>query len=208
MRFGGSRRRRVWRRTWPLPRDAAADTSATHQGAPTGCAAIEESTELAGPMSSASATGLASRWGIEVRSRVMGSPGILRPGERRYDEARRVWNAMVDRRPALIAGCSHTADVVAAVARGRRADLEIRVHRGSARRGCRAPGQGGELTAGGASVRTLAIRQRHARGRAGAPDRSGRWRRGGHRAVRGWGLGSAPFGGLGEGRTDLGTRAE
>src|SRR4051794_38250850 len=130
MRFGGSRRRRVWRRTWPLPRDAAADTSATHQGAPTGCAATEESTELAGPMSSAWATGLASRWCIEMRSRVMGSPGILRPGERRYDEERRVWNAMVDRRPALIAGCSQTADVVAAVALARRDGLEIGVRCG------------------------------------------------------------------------------
>src|SRR3954470_19994695 len=81
-------------------------------------------------MSSASATGLASRWCIEMRSRVMGSPGILRPGERRYDEERRVWNAMVDRRPALIARCSETADVVAAVTLARREGLEIGVRCG------------------------------------------------------------------------------
>ncbi len=60
----------------------------------------------------------------------MGRPGILRPGESGYDEARRVWNAMVDRRPALIARCHETADVVAAVALARRDGLEIGVRCG------------------------------------------------------------------------------
>src|SRR3954465_9493350 len=60
----------------------------------------------------------------------MGRPGMLRPGEPGYDEARRVWNAMVDRRPALIAGCSQTADVVAAVALARGDGLEIGVRCG------------------------------------------------------------------------------
>ncbi len=32
-----------------------------------------------------------------------------------YDEARSIWNAMIDRRPGLIARCSNTADVVSAV---------------------------------------------------------------------------------------------
>jgi FAD/FMN-containing dehydrogenase len=40
---------------------------------------------------------------------------ILRAGEAGYDDARQVWNAMIDRRPALIARCTGTADVVAAV---------------------------------------------------------------------------------------------
>jgi FAD/FMN-containing dehydrogenase len=56
--------------------------------------------------------------------------GIVRPGDAGYDEARRVWNAMVDRRPALIARCRETSDVSAAVALGRREGLEIGVRCG------------------------------------------------------------------------------
>jgi FAD/FMN-containing dehydrogenase len=40
---------------------------------------------------------------------------LIRPDDPGYDQARQVWNAMIDRRPALIARCSGTADVVAAV---------------------------------------------------------------------------------------------
>ena len=40
---------------------------------------------------------------------------LLRPGEAGYDEARRVWNGMIDRRPALIACCHGVADVMNSV---------------------------------------------------------------------------------------------
>ena len=40
---------------------------------------------------------------------------LLGPGEDGYDGARKVWNGMIDRRPALIARCAGVADVVAAV---------------------------------------------------------------------------------------------
>ncbi|WP_328988373.1 FAD-binding oxidoreductase [Kribbella sp. NBC_01245] len=55
---------------------------------------------------------------------------FLRPGDEGYDESRRVWNAMVDRRPALIARCRETQDVVAAIALARREGLEIGVRCG------------------------------------------------------------------------------
>jgi FAD/FMN-containing dehydrogenase len=40
---------------------------------------------------------------------------LLRPGDPAYDGARRVWNGMIDRSPALIVRCAGVADVIAAV---------------------------------------------------------------------------------------------
>jgi FAD/FMN-containing dehydrogenase len=53
---------------------------------------------------------------------------VLRPGDKAYDETRRVHNGMVDKRPALIARCLGVADVVAAVnfAREKRLELSVR----------------------------------------------------------------------------------
>ncbi|MEU4191861.1 FAD-binding oxidoreductase [Kribbella sp. NPDC026611] len=55
---------------------------------------------------------------------------LIRPGDPGYDAGRTVWNAMVDRRPAMIARCASTADVVAALRYGREAGLEIGVRCG------------------------------------------------------------------------------
>ncbi|WP_433165319.1 FAD-binding oxidoreductase [Kribbella sp. CA-247076] len=55
---------------------------------------------------------------------------LLQAGDAGYDEARSVWNAMVDRHPAAIARCRDTADVVAAVRFAREAGLEIGVRCG------------------------------------------------------------------------------
>ena len=40
---------------------------------------------------------------------------ILLPGEAAYESARKIWNAMIDKHPAVIVRCGTTADVVAAV---------------------------------------------------------------------------------------------
>ena len=50
----------------------------------------------------------------QLRSQVRGP--LLTPSDAGYDEARTIWNAMVDRRPGLIVRCTGTADVLAAVA--------------------------------------------------------------------------------------------
>jgi FAD/FMN-containing dehydrogenase len=40
---------------------------------------------------------------------------ILLPGEAAYESARKIWNAMIDKHPAVIVRCATTADVVSAV---------------------------------------------------------------------------------------------
>jgi FAD/FMN-containing dehydrogenase len=66
-----------------------------------------------------------------VQSGIRGFRGeVLRPGDSGYDDARRVFNGMVDRSPALIARCTGTDDVVAAVGHARDAGLPLAVHGG------------------------------------------------------------------------------
>src|ERR1700722_16700020 len=55
---------------------------------------------------------------------------LVLPGEGPYEEARRVWNACIDRRPALIARCTCTADVVGALRFARAHGLAVAVRGG------------------------------------------------------------------------------
>ncbi len=55
---------------------------------------------------------------------------LLQDGDPGYDEARRVFNAAIDRRPALIAGCSGVADVIAALGFAREHGLPVSVRGG------------------------------------------------------------------------------
>ena len=55
---------------------------------------------------------------------------LLCPGDEGYDGARRVWNRMIDRRPAAIARCTGVVDVVRAVNFARVNDLVIAIRGG------------------------------------------------------------------------------
>jgi FAD/FMN-containing dehydrogenase len=64
----------------------------------------------------------------------IGIPGfdgdVLVPGDAGYGDARTVFNAMIDRRPAVIAVCASTNDVVAAVTHAREQGLAISIYGG------------------------------------------------------------------------------
>ncbi|GGP50508.1 FAD-binding oxidoreductase [Streptomyces melanogenes] len=64
----------------------------------------------------------------ELREDLSGD--VFVPGDPGYDDARTVFNAMIDRRPAVIAQCESDADVVTAVRFGRDLDLKIAVRGG------------------------------------------------------------------------------
>jgi hypothetical protein len=63
-----------------------------------------------------------------LRTRFRGA--LLRPGEEGYDEARRIWNGAIDRRPALIARCAGADDVVEAVRFAREHEMPASVRGG------------------------------------------------------------------------------
>jgi len=55
---------------------------------------------------------------------------LIQPNDDSYDDARKVWNAMIDKRPGLIARCSGTADVITAVNFALEYDLLLSVRGG------------------------------------------------------------------------------
>ena len=61
----------------------------------------------------------------QLRNRLRGS--VLAPSEGGYDTARRAWNGMLDKHPALIAQPTDAPDVATAIAFGRREGLELGV---------------------------------------------------------------------------------
>lgn len=61
----------------------------------------------------------------EFKSKLLGR--LLRAGDPGYDEARTLWNGMIDRKPALIARCAGTADVITGVKFAREHNLLVSV---------------------------------------------------------------------------------
>src|SRR5713226_8232586 len=55
---------------------------------------------------------------------------LLTPGSPGYDQARAIWNAMIDKRPAIIVRCAGAADVIQAVNFARKHDLLVAVRGG------------------------------------------------------------------------------
>ena len=54
----------------------------------------------------------------------------LRPGDDTFDEARRIWNGMIDKRPALIVRAAGVSDVIQAVKFARESGLVLAVRGG------------------------------------------------------------------------------
>src|SRR5438045_2756389 len=55
---------------------------------------------------------------------------LIQPDDATYEEARKVYNAMIDKHPAFIARCVDVADVISAVNFGRENHLTVAVRGG------------------------------------------------------------------------------
>ena len=64
----------------------------------------------------------------ELTQQVRGA--LIQPGDEAYDEARRVYNQMIDKSPALILMCADVADVIAGVAFAREQGLDLSIRGG------------------------------------------------------------------------------
>jgi FAD/FMN-containing dehydrogenase len=75
------------------------------------------------------ATGTLAPEALErLRSQVRGQ--MYQPGDPGYDEARAVYNAMIDKRPAVVVRCHDVADVIAGVNAARDAGMDLAVRGG------------------------------------------------------------------------------
>ena len=64
----------------------------------------------------------------KVKNKVKGQ--IVLPDDPNYDEVRKIWNAMIDRRPAVIVQCAEADDVLHAIAYARKNGIEISIRGG------------------------------------------------------------------------------
>src|SRR3989442_10681739 len=64
----------------------------------------------------------------ELKASVRGD--VILPDDGRYNQARKVYNAMIDKRPALVVRCTGVADVIAAVKAARAEGLAVAIRGG------------------------------------------------------------------------------
>lgn len=84
---------------------------------------------IAQPVVSAAGAAVPEQAVQELQASLRGH--VLRPDDADYDEARKVFNGMIDRRPGLIARCATSADVIAAVGFARENAVLISVKGGA-----------------------------------------------------------------------------
>src|SRR6266567_6621377 len=65
---------------------------------------------------------------MELKAQLRGD--LVEPSDPRYDKEREVYNAMIDRKPRLIAKCADVADVITAIHFGRKHDLRVSIRGG------------------------------------------------------------------------------
>ena len=61
----------------------------------------------------------------ELRGEIQGQ--VVLPEDANYDEVRSIWNAMIDKRPAVVVQCAATDDVPAAIRFARQHGLELSI---------------------------------------------------------------------------------
>src|SRR5215475_15487845 len=55
---------------------------------------------------------------------------VIEPGDAGYDAARKVYNAMIDRKPRMIVRCADVADVIAALRFAREQQVQVSIRGG------------------------------------------------------------------------------
>jgi FAD/FMN-containing dehydrogenase len=107
---------------------AAVALPASRLIAASGASSQPGSTELRAVKLSGAETTIEAAAVRELRASLSGT--LLGPEDEGYEAARHVWNGMIDKRPALIARCANTTDVVHAVTFARERELLLAVRGG------------------------------------------------------------------------------
>jgi len=109
-------------------------------------------------------TGSQERVLPKLEERLLGD--VIRPADPRYGASRRVWNAMVDRRPAVIVRPRTAGDVATAILAAREGELEIAVRCGGHSLSGQSMSEGG-LTLDLSALRTISVNAERASARVG-----------------------------------------